>query len=156
MVIQLCFCLIYTPHTCLKKYKIGIILHKNDIGNEYVIRFVKENEFVTLIDIQNYRNWCDVIDKIQECELIVSSSLHGIIFSDAYKVPNVWVKFSDETFDGSFKYLDYMMSVGRQERVPVKWGENMSLEKMYELREAYIPISFDVAPLLSVCPFLSK
>ena len=148
---------IYPPHTCLKKNKIGIILHKNDVGNIDVQKFIKRNDSVALIDIKDYQDWHDVVDNIQECELILSSSLHGIIISDAYGIPNVWIKFSDETFDGSFKYLDYLLSVGRSEREPLELSEqNMLFENLYKLKDSYSSISFDSKALLSVCPFALK
>ena len=84
----------------------GIILHKNDLNNDIVHKFILEkNQEVTIIDIMHYDNWRDVINHILECKIIISSSLHGLILSDAYDIPNFWIKFSDKTFDGSFKYF---------------------------------------------------
>ena len=36
-------------------------------------------------------NWEKVIDYIYSCNLILSSSLHGLILADAYKIPNIWL-----------------------------------------------------------------
>lgn len=149
--------LITPPHEkLLAKYRIGIILHKNDIGNNVVRKFVQANENITMIDIMHYKDWHDVIHEIQECEMIISSSLHGLIISDAYNIPNVWIKFSDETFDGCFKYMDYMESVGRMDCKPFEMKESTSFDDIYILKDSYEPIHFDIEPLLSVCPFLQN
>ena len=59
---------------------------------------------------------------------ILSSSLHGIILSDAYGIPNCWVEFSDD-IDKSFKFNDYYLSVGKERSKPIK------LERFYTLEE---------------------
>lgn len=144
------------PYVICKSYKIGVILHKNDIGNIIMQKFVNTYKDVVQIDIMHYKDWRNVVSSIQKCEMIISSSLHGLIISDAYSIPNIWVKFSDETFDKSFKYLDYMKSVGRKEEAPLEINEEITFEEIYKLKESYIPIKFDIIPLLSVCPFFNN
>ena len=90
-----------------KKHRLGIILHFRDKGNKLICRMVeKAGVKAEVIDIVNYDRWEGVIDRIIECECIASSSLHGLIVADAYKIPNVWIRFGDDTFEGEFKYLD--------------------------------------------------
>ncbi|HBO46431.1 MAG TPA: hypothetical protein DD670_21380 [Planctomycetaceae bacterium] len=48
-----------------------------------------------------------VLAEICRCERIFSQSLHGLIVSDAYGVPNVWVAPSETMLGGPFKFLDY-------------------------------------------------
>jgi pyruvyltransferase len=48
-----------------------------------------------------------------ECEKIISSSLHGLIISDAYGIPNARVNVSNKLFGGDFKFIDYYKSVDR-------------------------------------------
>ncbi len=54
--------------------------------------------------------WQRVVDEILACELIISSSLHGIIVAEAYGIPAVWLT----PCNGMFKYHDYYLSTGRQ------------------------------------------
>lgn len=51
----------------------------------------------------------DFIDKVLSCEHIFSESLHGLIISDAYKIPNAWISLGANVGDG-FKYRDYYSS----------------------------------------------
>ncbi len=98
-----------------KLYKVGIIPHYKDLDNPFVIEFCNNNN-VLLIKMQGYDDWKDVLNQICQCERIISSSLHGLIISDSYRVPNAWVRFSDKIKGGDFKYLDYFESVGRIEK----------------------------------------
>ncbi|MEP5837370.1 MAG: polysaccharide pyruvyl transferase family protein, partial [Marinobacter sp.] len=86
-----------------KKYKLGIIPHFVDYP--YVQRSFYNDPSVLVIDIKNRYDL--VAKKIKGCEAIVSSSLHGLIFSDAIGVPNSWVSISDRIVGGDFKFNDY-------------------------------------------------
>jgi len=99
--------LIYNPKI-EKKYKVGILPHYVDKK----IAPVKEGEH--FIDIQT--NWKNVIDEILSCEKIISSSLHGIIIAEAYGIPAVWSKYSDNIIGGEFKFQDYFLGTGRAEQ----------------------------------------
>lgn len=98
-----------------KKYKLGIIPHYVDFKDER-LQDIKD-ESVKIIDICN-PNPLLVIDEMMECECIASSSLHGLIISDAYKIPNIWIKFSDKVTGGSFKFEDYFESISRENTGP--------------------------------------
>lgn len=140
-----------------KKYLIGVILHKNDLGNSIIKEFIeRERNKARQIDIKHYKDWRQVIKEIVECEMIISSSLHGLILSDAYHIPNVWIKFSDETFEGSFKYLDYFASVKRPIDGPLVIRSRLDLSDLLQYKDSYSPITFDAQKLLSVCPFIDK
>lgn len=148
---------IYPSINIYKRFSMGIILHKNDLNNDIVHKFILEkNQEVTIIDIMHYDNWRDVINHILECKIIISSSLHGLILSDAYDIPNFWIKFSDKTFDGSFKYLDYFASVCRQTKAPIEINNIENLAEILNNPPEFQHIHFNPSPLLSVCPFLSQ
>lgn len=86
-----------------KNNKIGVIPHFIDY--DIVKRLIAEDPTFILIDIKN--TYDIVCYQILSCDVILSSSLHGLIFSDAMNVPNSWVKFSDRVKGGTFKFRDY-------------------------------------------------
>jgi pyruvyltransferase len=57
-------------------------------------------------------NWQHVINQIVSCRRVLSSSLHGLICSDAYGKPNCWLH-EFPLNEGEFKFHDYFLSQGR-------------------------------------------
>ena len=96
----------------IKKYNIGIIPHFIDKQNKNVKKLISSG--CKFIDIQQAEgNEEKFLDEINECNIIFSSSLHGIIVGDSYSIPSFHIKFSNKLIGGNFKFKDYYMSVGR-------------------------------------------
>ena len=89
------------------KEKIGLVPHKSNYG-KYKNNIDKE--VFLLIDPTD--KWENVIDAIVSCKSVVSSSLHGLICSDAYNIPNLWID-EFELKEGDFKFKDYFSSQNR-------------------------------------------
>ncbi|WP_370231029.1 polysaccharide pyruvyl transferase family protein [Marinobacter nauticus] len=83
--------------------RIGVIPHfiEHNLAKNLVLN---HPEFI-LIDIKKpFKNVCN---EIKKCRFVLSSSLHGLIFSDAMNVPNKWVSFGKSLKGGEFKFFDY-------------------------------------------------
>lgn len=93
------------------KYELGIIPHFIDKNSTFFNRKFDEN--ISIIDIE-VDNPLDFINRILECKRILSSTLHGIIVSDAFDIPALRVKFSNSIAGGDFKFHDYYHSVKRE------------------------------------------
>lgn len=102
--------LIYTPARCAKKYKISIVLHYHaDLLWENEVK--KYNNLNCIrIDTKDYKHF---ISEILSSEKIISSSLHGIILSEAYGVPAVFLNTGEYVDDAFMKYYDWYFSTGR-------------------------------------------
>jgi len=93
-----------------KRFKIGIVPHYVDANHPVIEAIKAQNDpSIKIIDVEASVE--RVASEISECELIASSSLHGVIFSDAYQIPRVWLQLSDKLIGGSFKFNDYFSSV---------------------------------------------
>lgn len=147
---------IYKPHYVDKKWKVGIIPHISDLNNSIINSFQKKEEGVVIIKLNKYDIWTDVIDEIVACDVILSSSLHGLIISDAYCVPNVWIKLSDKVEGNGFKFKDYFLSVNRNTEGPVTINTINDLIEAIRLGDNYRQIVWDYKPLLESCPFVIK
>ena len=145
--------LLYKPQNIKKKYKLGIIPHYVDFNNKLLSRFVATNKGVKLISLTDYKDWQDVVDQINECENIISSSLHGLIISDAYSVPNLWIKLSDGIAGGEFKYKDYFASVNREYQAPYVFNENTDMDSILSLILRWKTIDYNPKELIESCPF---
>lgn len=144
--------MIYNPFR-LPKHQIGIIPHWRDIELPHIQQFLKANPDVLLINFKNYDSWQHVIDQICCCEMIISSSLHGLIISDAYGIPNVFAQFSDLVEGGDYKYHDYMEGIGREWIEPLDFRNNIDRFEASHVAESYRPIHFDSVALLRAFPF---
>jgi hypothetical protein len=96
-----------------KKYKLGLIPHH--IHYDVIKKMYGDREDILVIKLIN-KNIENVIDDILRCEKTISSSLHGLIVSDAYNIPNKWVKFNNKINGDDTKYRDYFMSVNRVDK----------------------------------------
>lgn len=144
--------LIYTPKTG-KKYKYGFIPHYVDYDLPYVVKFREEHPEILFIRFKGYTTWQDVIDQINSCENIISSSLHGLIISDAYGIPNVRILLSDNIVGGDFKYKDYFGGVKRKYRDPVDCRMGVEFERIKVEFRYYEKIKYDSQKLLKVFPY---
>lgn len=116
--------------------KIAVVPHKSQyglyshLGDDYVL-------------VNPTGKWRDVIDTICSCRSVISSSLHGLICSDAYGMPNVWL-YEHEMVGGDLKFKDYLLSQGRPlERIEKigesfdSWYNGGNMINMEKLLEAY-------------------
>ena len=97
----------------------------------------------------------DFINKLCECEFILSSSLHGIILSDADHIPNMWIKLSDKVLGDGFKFRDYFRSVGKKEICePLILDHFIPLKELLDYKSCWQEAVIDLDKLMSVCPFI--
>ena len=94
--------LMYDPYI-EKKHKIGIVEH-------YVDKGLYKHEGHR-IDVT--QPWKTFVDEINSCERIISSSLHGLVISEAYGIPVEWVVLSNRVVGGGFKFRDYLTGTNR-------------------------------------------
>lgn len=60
------------------------------------------------------------------CQRVVSSSLHGIIFAEAYGIPAHWLELSDRVLGGGHKFADYYEGTGRECPAPLTRARMMA------------------------------
>ena len=103
------------PMSPVKKYKLGIIPHYADKQNGLNINLPAEE--YKIIDIQQDAK--SVAKEICECECILSSSLHGLIFADSYGIPNRQIILSNNIAGGDYKFKDYYSAFGMELPEPI-------------------------------------
>ena len=86
-------------------YRVGLLPHYVDWDLPFVAEFASRIDGATLID--PLQPPLDVLAQIAACDVIFSSSLHGLICADSLGVPNAWVELSDGVVGGGYKFLDY-------------------------------------------------
>ncbi len=94
-----------------ERFKIGLIPHYVD--KQYIEECAIWKSSSRLIcdvetaDIQKF------INEVTSCDVVVSSSLHGIILSEAFGVPAIWAVLDDRVIGNGFKFYDYYLSTER-------------------------------------------
>jgi len=132
--------------------KVGLIPHYADL---HAIQSVDHNfKIINVFDpIEK------IVDEIKKCQVILSSSLHGLILADAYGVPNRHIKISDYVLGDGLKFYDYFLSVNRTYTLPVnfcrmvKYSESEIVKKV---KDQYEPIDLKERQeaILYACPFV--
>ena len=106
---------VYNKQAIIEDNIIGIIPHyiDNDNDNYKLLKSNLENEgyIVKFIDIEVTDNYEKLIDDINNCKYIISSSLHGVIMGIIYKKKTIFVEFSNKVIGNTFKFEDFFQSV---------------------------------------------
>ena len=140
-----------------KKYALGIIPHYVDYE-----RIVKEVQDENIKIINLFDSVEKVVEEVCSCERIISSSLHGVIVSQAYQIPAIWVKLSNKLSGDDIKFSDYFLSVGIEPYKPLEFKTTpidfKAIAPHIKEKNKYNVIQHDLEnisdTLLKNCPFL--
>lgn len=103
-------CHLFADPYAKKKYKTGVIDHWNDDT-------LKKLQFGH--DIKITWGIQRIINEVNQCDRIISSSLHGLILADSLGLPRMWYR-TDKNPGGDFKFQDYQSIYGNV-MVPDQW-----------------------------------
>lgn len=95
-----------------KQHKLGVIAHLDDMASpimwELYQRHRGEAIYINVKDRPEV-----VLPQIAACEMVASTSLHGLIVADCYHVPNIWLENRYKRVSKPvFKYHDYYSAFG--------------------------------------------
>ena len=141
----------YKPNV-LKEYKYGIVPHYVDYHTEWVEQ-LKKDKSVNVIH-PTATNTNTFVDEVNKCEVILSTSLHGIVCGDSYGIPSYWIELSDKVYGDGFKFRDYFLSVKRADTKPIKVTAKSKLADIVKdpkIKDYKIEIDLDL--LYDACPF---
>ena len=93
----------------VKIYRIGFVPHYADQNLPVVREFI--NTFPGVHFINVFSPPMEVIAEIAKCEFVISSSLHGLVISDSFSIPNIRAVLSKGIID-ELKFTDYYSAFG--------------------------------------------
>lgn len=115
---------IYKAVPLKNRKKYGLITHKDYVLNEKY----EENKIARLnICTDDYQ---DFLNQLVSVDVVISSSLHGIILAEAYGVPAVLLKPQIDIV----KYYDYYYSTGR-----INFPMADSIEQAIQIKPVELP-----------------
>lgn len=115
-----------------KKYQVGIIPHFRHSDDSNFEKLAAKLPKSHIINIK--KSAIDVAYEIAQCECIISSSLHGLIFADSLHVPSLHVIAKIELPGGLFKFQDYYSSLGLEDKV---WDLSTNLPTVNDVIDSY-------------------
>lgn len=150
----------YYPYANVeKRYKICIVPHHASFFNNSYDNF-RDREDVCFFNIMT--NDIKELDKIAASEIVISQSLHGLIFAEAFGIPSVWVseKFHD---NWKYKFLDWYSTTNEPWVKPLSLDKSVNylssqarlsyskinienIENAFPIREVEYDLGFDIVP----------
>lgn len=88
-----------------KRHAVGLIAHYKDKSNPLLQAICDQNPQVSLIDI--FLPPITFLQRLQNCEVVFSSAMHGLIAADALGIANARIQLSTDIRGGDFKFADY-------------------------------------------------
>lgn len=136
--------------------KIGIIPHGIDQNSEkykLLYKNLTEKYKVKFIDIKVGNNYKKLIDEINECSHIISSSLHGVIMGIVYKKKTCFIQFSNKVVGGEFKFQDFFKSINIDYKLKNLYDSNI-LNNIINVD--YNKLVRTGCALIDIIPFISN
>lgn len=97
------------------KYEFGFAAHYADHSIDQ--KRIVENMGGLYISVE--QNLSDFVSQLLACKIIMSSSLHGLILSDSFGLPNTWIQLGDRLTGGDFKFKDYYSTMYPEKVTPL-------------------------------------
>lgn len=140
---------VFPRGTKTKRYRLGIAAHYVDRSTPWVERMLANPE---VADLDVRTDPADFLQKMDACEAVASSSLHGLIFAEALAIPNIWIKLSDKVLGDGFKFRDWFSLADAPQTNPAASNDADTAEDLVR-RCMLHEMQIDTARLLESFPF---
>ncbi len=118
-----------------KTVPLGLVPHYKDRGDNRIQALAAQIPGAVVLDV--FLPPLDFLRRAAACNFILSSSLHGLIVADAFRIPNAWLSLSDSVRGAGFKFADYYSAFGIQDPQPLDISRGLSLHTLSVLAEKY-------------------
>jgi pyruvyltransferase len=121
-----------SPRSAEKTYSHCVVPHHAFVSHPYFVD-LSRTEGGILLDPRTDR--LDFVEKMSRAEMVISQSLHGLIFATSLNIPCVWIAHTaDEIW--TFKFWDWFSNTDDPPRAPMPLGTPLK-----ELRQIARPFS---------------
>lgn len=86
-------------------YKVGICPHY--LHQAEVARWIGDRTDIKLINV--FDTIEKFVDDMCSCDVVYSSSLHGLVIADAYGIPSQWIDCTDSIGGDGIKFVDHLI-----------------------------------------------
>lgn len=109
------------------EYKYGLVLHYVD--ENHAIKDIAMFNNVNIISVRQKPK--DFVKDLLACELIISSSMHGCILSDAYGIKNKRITLSDNITGADLKFSDYYSTTDNPNETALFISDDPNWDDLY-------------------------
>lgn len=124
--------------------------HKAVLSHDHIKRFGG-------YPVEVQRQAKEVITEVALSDVVISTSLHGLVLAQAYEIPWVWLRITDKTLAGDeFKFEDFFTVLERKQVsvIEVTTDELKDLDLAEVAQSAIVPKSyFEPLKLVQALPF---
>lgn len=92
-----------------KRHAVGIVPHYADRDNGVFGTLARQLRGAVLLDPKE--GVVPFLRHLQECETVISTAMHPLIACDALRIPNQWIRISEQT-TSRYKFEDYYSVYG--------------------------------------------
>lgn len=131
-----------------KQWTLGIVPHFMDY--EQASHEYPEGVEFTIIDVRAEVE--QVARRISSCEVIASSSLHGLVLACAYGIPHVQLVFGARLAGDGIKFADFYDGIGYEPAPVLRADEEGFISPEEMLRVAAQAGPLDLSDLWHACP----
>lgn len=128
---------------------IGLIPHFRDLKQVSDVVPLAKDRNVRLLSV--HQNVHHFIESLNSCDAVLTSSLHGAILADAYKIPNILFRGVESVGETFFKFADYYSGVGAN--IPKVFDLQEGIQRLDEVASITPIESSTIFKLRSSCPF---
>ncbi len=145
---------LYSPDPSPSRFKLGIVPHYVD--QIRVGAWAREHARALALNgvrvISVFEPVERFIDAVCACDMVLSSSLHGLVFAHAYGVPAGWIQLGDSIGGDGTKYRDHLLALGVEPYDPLDLREGIPEPRELFRFHPPQPGSFSDAELFAALP----
>jgi hypothetical protein len=97
------------------RFRVGIAAHYVDRYHPVLRRMMGEPG---VVDLNVHDSPHSFLSLVAECEAVLSTSLHGLVFAEALGIPSLWLKAGNEIIGGEFKFQDWFSTTANPQASP--------------------------------------
>ena len=129
-------------------FRVGLVCHYVDRWHPVMRRLMQMDG---VVDLDVHAAPEEFLRRMAQCDTVVSSSLHGLVFAEALGIPNLWVEAGQEVAGDGFKFRDWYTTTRRPQQAPHAISQEDTVDELAaraECRDSTI----DVAALTASFP----
>jgi pyruvyltransferase len=97
--------------------RIGIAAHYVDRDHSWVRQAISDPD---IVDLDVHLPVHEFLGRLSACDVVISSSLHGLIIAETFSIPNVWIELSDRVHGQGFKFRDWFSLADHPQTLPAQ------------------------------------